>query len=309
MLPPAGQRSLFITSTAMLLFAAKMYHMHELNDLLKSQVSLDVDPYLGVDENFQVYVKPLADVKQYGSALDNQAATSYLSGLQDKNIIDFEKVLLEIIARYLCCIVKVEEEELLNQLSATFSPDDAFVFAPKALREFDHTQILGHLKELSSLDGELSISSVVEDDATSSFSAMNISGQKVPSSPANTHIMSIGQLLESALEVAGQVVGASVLTSPLSYSTMAGHCEALETGTRKKLSNWLAHETTSAGFVFPLPDDGRAFNRVPCHINSVQEGAAPQDQYSALRLPPASPFDNFLRAVSGTTPMFAGVST
>jgi len=42
MLPPAGQRSLFITSTAMLLFAAKMYHMHELNDLLKSQVSLDV---------------------------------------------------------------------------------------------------------------------------------------------------------------------------------------------------------------------------------------------------------------------------
>jgi len=60
-----------------------------------------------VDENFQVYVKPLADVKQYGSALDNQAATSYLSGLQDKNIIDFEKVLLEIIVRYLCCIVKV----------------------------------------------------------------------------------------------------------------------------------------------------------------------------------------------------------
>ncbi|KAJ8447080.1 hypothetical protein Cgig2_022809 [Carnegiea gigantea] len=309
MLPPAGQRSLFITSTAMLLFAAKMYHMHELNDLLKSQVSLNFDPYLGVDENFQVYVKPQAGVKQYGSASDNQAATLYMSELQDKNIIESDKVLVETIARYLCCIVKVEEEELLNQLSAAFSPDDAFIFAPKALRELDHTQILGHLKELSSLDGELSISSVVEDDVTSSFSAMNICGQKVPSSPSGAHIMSIGQLLESALEVAGQVVGTSVLTSPLSYSTMAGHCEALETGTRKKLSNWLAHETTSAGHAFPLLADGRALiSKVPCHINPVQEGAAPQDQYSALRLPPASPFDNFLRAVSGPTPMFAGVS-
>lgn len=308
MLPPAGQRSLFITSTAMLLFAAKMYHMHELNDLLKSQVSLDVDPCLGVDENFQVYVKPQAGVKQYGSASDNQAATLYMSELQDKNIIESDKVLLETIARYLCCIVKVEEEELLNQLSATFSPDDAFIFAPKALRELDHTQILGHLKELSSLDGELSMSSVVEDDVTSSFSAMNACGQKVPSSPSGTHIMSIGQLLESALEVAGQVVGTSVLTAPLSYSTMAGHCEALETGTRKKLSNWLAHETTSAGHAFPLLADGQALiSKVPCHINPV-EGVAPQDQYSALRLPPASPFDNFLRAVSGPTPMFAGVS-
>lgn len=45
-----------------------------------------------------------------------------------------------------------------------------------------------------------------------------------------------------ALEVAGQVAGTSVTTSPLPYNTMASQCEALGTGTRKKLSNWLAHE-------------------------------------------------------------------
>jgi hypothetical protein len=45
-----------------------------------------------------------------------------------------------------------------------------------------------------------------------------------------------------ALEVAGQVAGSSVTTSPLPYNTMASQCEALGTGTRKKLSNWLAHE-------------------------------------------------------------------
>jgi hypothetical protein len=46
-----------------------------------------------------------------------------------------------------------------------------------------------------------------------------------------------------ALEVAGQVAGTSVTTSPLPYNTMASQCEALGTGTRKKLSNWLAHES------------------------------------------------------------------
>lgn len=45
-----------------------------------------------------------------------------------------------------------------------------------------------------------------------------------------------------ALEVAGQVAGTSVSTSPLPYDTMARHCENLGTGTRKKLSNWLTYE-------------------------------------------------------------------
>lgn len=45
---------------------------------------------------------------------------------------------------------------------------------------------------------ELSLSSVVEDDVTSSLSNLNITGQKVvPHSPSDSHIMSIGQLLES----------------------------------------------------------------------------------------------------------------
>jgi hypothetical protein len=50
------------------------------------------------------------------------------------------------------------------------------------------------------------------------------------------------KLVFQALEVAGHVAGTSVTTSPLPYNTMASQCEALGTGTRKKLSNWLAHE-------------------------------------------------------------------
>ena len=45
-----------------------------------------------------------------------------------------------------------------------------------------------------------------------------------------------------ALEVAGQVAGASISTSPLPYDTMAKQCEDLGKGTKKKLSNWLAQD-------------------------------------------------------------------
>lgn len=45
-----------------------------------------------------------------------------------------------------------------------------------------------------------------------------------------------------ALEVAGQVAGTPVSTSPLPYRAMASQCEALGTDTRKKLSNWLTYD-------------------------------------------------------------------
>lgn len=42
MLPPACQRSIFVLSTSMLMFAAKIYHVLGLSDLLKSLVLNDV---------------------------------------------------------------------------------------------------------------------------------------------------------------------------------------------------------------------------------------------------------------------------
>ncbi|KAH9627082.1 hypothetical protein KSS87_023770 [Heliosperma pusillum] len=268
--------------------------------------NMKADPYLGINEDLQVFVKPQVDQGQYGLAQDNQTATSFFADIQDKNI-ESEKILLDILVRHLCCIVKIDEEELLNQLSATFSPDEAFMFAPKELRELDHVQIIGQLKDSPSLDGNFSISSVADDDVTSMFSAMNISGQKESNSPS--HIMSIGQLLESALEVAGQVVATSVSTSPLPYSAVASNCEALETSTRKKLSNWLSQENVSTGNPFELPGDGQAIiNKGSFHADSMLGLLGSRDQLSTLRLPPASPFDNFLRAVSGPQPVFMGLS-
>ena len=67
---------------------------------------------------------------------------------------------------------------------------------------------------------------------------------------------------DQALEVAGQVAGASVSTSPLSYSTMASQCEALGTGTRKKLSSWLTHDSKMDKLLLTLPADSQSAARV-----------------------------------------------
>lgn len=80
--------------------------------------------------------------------------------------------------------------------------------------------------------------------------------------------MSRSVCVSQALEVAGQVAGTSVSTSPLPYSTMASQCEALGTDTRKKLSNWLTqdnHCTKASDLTLvPNPAHGRisAINRV-----------------------------------------------
>ena len=151
-----------------------------------------------------------------------------------------------------------------------------------------------------------------------------------------------------ALKVAGQVAGSTISTSPLPYNTLAGHCEALGSGTRQKLSNWLIHEnhytraTDKFSPAFPA-DSYLALEKVSIftYISSVdsstpddcwstkanlwtqnmyqsknelcfvltgltyltqiissdepgQEALMPQNACTAMKLPPASPFHNFL---------------
>ncbi|KAF2307308.1 hypothetical protein GH714_026229 [Hevea brasiliensis] len=249
MLCPACQRSIFVLSTGMLMFAAKIYQITELNDLVKSVLPNDVDPYLGISDDLQVHAKPQADAREYGSVSDNQIASSLLLELRNK-LFESDKVIMDTL-----------------------------------------------IENLSNATEDMPTSSLIEDDAFSEASVADMSRfiPKMPSSPSVSHIIGIGKLLESALEVAGQVAGTSISTSPLPYDTMAKQCEDLGKGTRKKLSNWLAHEThyaRGAGKFLPeFPASG-----CPALEKIMQSAVKPMDPCLAMRLPPASPFDNFLKA-------------
>ena len=122
----------------MLMFAAKMYQIHDIVDvlkpMLKSGVSLhynpllligkskffgtsdckfcwwlfsfQVDNYLSISDDFQVYMKPQADVKEYCSGHDNQAAKVLLAKLQSKMSKSYE-IIIDILVQKLSSITEV----------------------------------------------------------------------------------------------------------------------------------------------------------------------------------------------------------
>ncbi|KAJ7977860.1 ARM repeat superfamily protein [Quillaja saponaria] len=302
MLAPSCQRSIFVLSAGMLMFACKIFRILDLNSVFKSLAPSEVDPYLGISDDNQVYVKSHMDIKEYGTAADNQLAMSILFELQNK-IYECDNTTKDILVHNLASITELEADDLAMQLSETFAPDEAFMFGPRSMLDLDHTQTILHSNESLSFDGDFPSNSLIEDDVISEASVAELSRfiTKMPSSPSMSNVISIGQLLESALEVAGQVAGTSVSTSPLPYNTMASQCEALGTGGRKKLSNWLAYENLQSQVAvksfLAFPDDGNsALEKIINGGGHAEVAALQKNQLLAMRLPPASPFDNFLRA-------------
>ncbi|XP_073150707.1 protein SEMI-ROLLED LEAF 2 [Henckelia pumila] len=305
-LSPAYQRLLLVLSTAMLMFAAKLYHVADSHDLFNMLLENDVDPFIGISDDYQVYLKPQVEVKDYGSASDNDEASTVLTKLRDK-AYESDKLVYGMLFESLSSITKFGAEDIANQLSEEFVPEEAFMFGHKSILDIDYIQTAAHSKGSPSFDGEFSANSLVDDDTVSISSVADISRfvPKAPpsASPSMSHIVSIGKLLESALEVAGQVAGASVSTSPLPYSAMTNQCEAFGTDTRKKLSNWLIHDNlyakASDTLLPSFPANGlSAVDKISSYEHH-QGATQPMNPWLALKLPPASPFDNFLKAARG----------
>ncbi|KAJ7973268.1 ARM repeat superfamily protein [Quillaja saponaria] len=301
MLPPACQRSVFVLSATMLMFACKIFHILDLNSVFKSLAPHEVDPYLGISEDHQLYVKSHVDAREYGTAADNQLAMSILFELQNK-LYEYGSTIKDILVQNLAIITELEADDVAMQLSETFTPDEAFMFGPRSVLDLDHSQTVLHPNKSLSFDGDFPSNSLVEDDVISEASVADLSRflPKMPSSPSIPHVISIGQLLETALEVAGHVAGTPVSTSPLPYNTMASQCEALGTGGRKKLSNWLVYENHHSQLAFKsfptFPnDENSAFEKIANVGEHDHVATLRKDQLLARRLPPASPFDNFLR--------------
>lgn len=65
-----------------------------------------MDNYLGISDDFQVYVKPQADVKEYSSDRDNQMAAALLVELQRKMSRSYVSI-VDILVQKLSSITQV----------------------------------------------------------------------------------------------------------------------------------------------------------------------------------------------------------
>ncbi|RWW62258.1 hypothetical protein BHE74_00030618 [Ensete ventricosum] len=189
-----------------------------------------IDPYLRVGEDFQIYLMPQSDMNNYGSESDQQAANSALSNL--RNILgDSDLHVLDMIVSGLSTLIDQEKDVLAKQLAGIFLFEDAPLFGLEPAVDW--------------ISGQ----------------ALVVPEESVPFD-------------EQALHVAGQVAGTSVSTSPLPYGTMASQCEALVSVSQEIL-------------LMPIA--------LGLQVN-LEQASVPMEPWLALRLPPASPFDNFLKA-------------
>ncbi|KAF3563670.1 hypothetical protein DY000_02011262 [Brassica cretica] len=292
-LPSVCKRLILALSTSTLMFAAKIYQIPHICKILKSQLPGDVDPYLFIGDDLQLHVKPQANMKDFGSSSDSQMATSMLFEMRSKVELS-NTIITDVVAKNLSKVSKLQEADVQMQLSEPFTPDDAFMFGSRPIVESGPNQSIS--KESLSFDEDIPAGSVVEDEVTSELS-VRFQPRGSPSS-STPQVISIGQLMESALEVAGQVVVSSVSTSPLPYDTMTNRCETFGTGTRQKLSRWLATENRQVnGLYRNSSEESSALEKVT-EDGSIygRECGVFQDTWSMMSLPPASPFDNFLKA-------------
>ncbi|CAL0320940.1 unnamed protein product [Lupinus luteus] len=300
MLHPTCQRATLVLSAGMLMFACKIYQIHDLKDVFTSFAIFEVDPFLGISDDYQVYAKVHVDVREYGTAADNQLAMSMLSELRDK-ICECHETIKDVLVQGLVNVTELDADDVATILSETFIPDEEFVFGQQSI--LDQNQMIYHSLESLSFDGDFTSTSVVEYDTISETSVSDLARfiPKIPASPSVYDVISIGQLIESALDVAGQVAGTVVSTSPLPYKTMARQCETLGTCGRTKLSNWLAfdnHYSQAADESFLAIVDSRN-SELEKEANGDGYGqiiTLPRDPWLAMKLPPTSPFDNFLKA-------------
>ncbi|VAI06375.1 unnamed protein product [Triticum turgidum subsp. durum] len=300
-LPPSCQRSIFSLATNMLAFAGKVCHIVELAELLRCFTSSNIDSYLRIGEDLQLYVRLQSDLGSYGSESDQDVARSVLSDCRKKVGINDQRV-LDVIACALSNLTEMDKDALAKELTEMFTPEEVPLFGSNSALDWANFHAQAFSDESLSFDEECSRTSSVDGglhDSPITNTASSTSKITLPHSAPR--VLGVGQLLESALHVAGQVAGASVSTSPLPYGTMTSQCEALGSGTRKKLSSWLVngHNSTPDN---PVPSLPAADHFILPKVNSCgfEMNRTSSEPCSMVKLPPASPFDNFLKAAYRT---------
>ncbi|KQK21991.1 uncharacterized protein LOC100831072 isoform X2 [Brachypodium distachyon] len=300
-LSPSCQRSIFTLATSMLAFAGKICHITELAELLRCFTSSNIDSYLRIGEDLQLYVRLQSDIGNYGSESDQDIGRSVLSDCRKKVGITDQRV-LDVIASALSSLTEMDKDVLTKELTEMFTPEEVPLFGSNSALDWANFNAQAFSDESLSFDEECSRTSSVDGgfhESPATNTASSISKITLPQSAPR--VLGVGQLLESALHVAGQVAGASVSTSPLPYGTMTSQCEALGSGTRKKLSSWLVngHESTPDN---PVPNLPAAQNFITPKANScgLEINRTSLEPCSTVKLPPASPFDNFLKAAYRT---------
>ncbi|XP_056694944.1 protein SEMI-ROLLED LEAF 2 isoform X2 [Spinacia oleracea] len=311
-LQPSRRRSLFTMASSMLIFSARAGNLPELIPIVKSSLTdITVDPYLELVDNIRlqaVIQNPVDGGRTYGSEEDDFAALKSLSAIES------DEQLKEIVLSHLMYkFEKLPEDELSGikkQILQGFSPDESYSLGvPLFMETPQHCSPLAHLDFQSSDEVGTSLFEEALPDASGSQS-----GRKTSISSNSLDILNVNQLLESVLETAQQVASLPTSNSLISYDQVKNQCEALVTGKQQKMSVLQSFKKQQEAKAIVLTSDtemkSAAIMDTPMEEEPIPDSVGKEmiqhnDQmypcsleygYQSFRLPPASPYDKFLKA-------------
>ncbi|CAH9108154.1 unnamed protein product [Cuscuta epithymum] len=323
-LPPSRRRSLFTLSTAMIIFLSKAYNFMPLVVSAKDALSdKTVDPFLRLmdDSKLQAINSPDPRIV-YGSPEDDNDALKSLSEVEICNKLSTESFASTIVE----CFTKTLTDKtnlLKEQLLQDFLPDDVcplgaqlFTEKPSQIYQFgsDESEALDEaLDPIFIADNTLMIDGLQNRTDTNSHLISQ-----------NPSFLDINQLMDSVSEITNVGRLSVSVPSVMTFKDMANQCEALQMGKQKKL-HFMGSQKIQENEMF-LKDWGYSVDNVKpyyslldqLHIENgnpfsdafalgppinnaalVSCGAEFQHHPSYIVLPPASPYDNFLKAVGG----------
>uniref|UniRef100_A0A804U7I0 ARM repeat superfamily protein n=1 Tax=Zea mays TaxID=4577 RepID=A0A804U7I0_MAIZE len=300
-LPPSRRRSLFTLATSMIVFASRAFNVAPLLPICKLMLNDGtMDPFLHlVHENKLQAVKDYTEdpSTSYGSPEDNQNALKSLSVVELTNSCSRESMILTIM-NSIRDLPDLELENIRSQLLRDFSPDDVcpssahFLESPGKIAppcSDDDTDY--DYQEAELIDLRNDNNTYLEASATT-LAAIAI---PVPT----TNLLSIDELLETVVNDVSSQTGGQCLVSmagDIPFQEMTSHCEAFSMGKHHKMSLLMSFKQNKQAAMVVVPDNQSTNPFLLQSISAGEAQVAGDVQQPFLRLPPSSPYDNFLKA-------------
>ncbi|XP_057544780.1 protein SEMI-ROLLED LEAF 2 isoform X2 [Amaranthus tricolor] len=306
-LQPSRRRSLFTMASCMLIFSARAGNLPELIPIVKSSLTnLTIDPYLELVEDIRLQAV-IENTKAYGSEEDDLAALKSLTAIES----DEHQLKKTVISHLMSKFAKLSEDELSGiekQLLLGFSPDESYPLGGPLFMETP--QPCSPLAQLNFQSAD-EVASAFFDDVVSDANGSQ-SGRKTSISSNSLDILNVNQLLESVLETAQQVASFPASTTIISYDQVKDQCEALVTGKHQKMSVLQSFKQQLESKAIVLSSDTEmkrpslmdlelepnvsSMGKELIHSHDKLYPCALEYGYQSFRLPPASPYDKFLKA-------------
>ncbi|KAL2328854.1 hypothetical protein Fmac_022281 [Flemingia macrophylla] len=315
-LQPSRRRSLFTLASYMLIFSARAGNFPELIPKVKAPLTeTTVDPFLELVDDVRLQAVYIESEKIiYGSQADDISAMKSLSAVK----VDDKKLKETIISCFLTKFLKLSEDELSSikkQLVQGFSPDDAYPLGPPLFMETPRESSPLAQIEFPDFDEIAAPVALIDEEIRLEPNGTQ-SDRRSSLSSNSPDILSVNQLLQSVLETARQVASFTASSTPVPYDQMKNQCEALVTGKQQKMSvlHSFKHQQETRAIVLSSENEMKVS---PLPIKTLEHSGGDlkllsQEQFPSqyqvrlcsydfgqqysLKLPPASPFDKFMKA-------------